>query len=49
MGGAASIPYNAISCWLNDNDIWDDEERSEALYLIQRLDTAHVEHLNKKK
>jgi hypothetical protein len=49
MGGAANIPYPAISCWLDDNLVWDDDDRAEYLYLIQRLDTAYVEHLNKKK
>ncbi|MCP3684780.1 MAG: hypothetical protein GY861_19095 [bacterium] len=40
--GLGYIPYSEIICYLNENDIFDQEERARMLNVVQFIDSEYV-------
>lgn len=48
QGGPSEIPYTPKILWLNENGVFDEDDRNDILHVIQKLDTAYLEHVSKK-
>lgn len=48
MGGAAAIPFSEMVAYLNWQDITG-EDAEDWIYLLQQLDGAYLEDVNRKK
>ena len=47
--GPASIPYPYILSYLNEHRITDLSDREEFVMIVQAIDNAYLEHINKPK
>lgn len=48
FGGPAEIPYPVKILWLNENRVFDPDDRGDFLNVISQLDNAYLEHSAKK-
>jgi hypothetical protein len=48
FGGPAEIPYPVKILWLNENHVYDPDERDDFLNVVSQLDNAYIEHSAKK-
>ena len=48
QGGPSEIPYGEKLRWLDENRIFDEDDRNDILYVIQRIDSAYIEFISKK-
>lgn len=46
--GIAEIPYREKIAWLNENEIYDQDERNDYIQLITLLDNAYLEYYYEK-
>jgi hypothetical protein len=46
--GVASIPYTVKIAWLDENEVFDQDERNDYLGMIFLLDAAYLEHYYEK-
>jgi hypothetical protein len=48
QGGPAEIPYPVKIQWLDENQIYDPQERDDYMVMVRALDNAYLEHIAKK-
>jgi hypothetical protein len=47
-GGPAEIPYPVKILWLDENHIFDRQDREDYLLVVRALDNAYLEHVAEK-
>lgn len=48
QGGVADIPYFVKIMWLDENGIFDQDERNDYLQVLSSLDTVYISHYYEK-
>jgi hypothetical protein len=47
-GGPAEIPYPVKILWLDENGIFDQQDREDYLHMLRNLDNAYLAYVAKK-
>lgn len=48
QSGVAEIPYSAKILWLDENGVFDQDERNDCLQIVTAIDSAYLEDFYKK-